>query len=63
VKVTKADRYLDLWSGYPDKDAYERWLEQRTQTARMRTIAANIAAIEAEGFRLAYQRPLKELGW
>lgn len=56
-------RYLDRHWRYPSVHPYDRWLERRRQSEQARTIAANIAAIEAQGYRLAHERPLKELGW
>ena len=60
--MTKGDRYLDPWGGWPDRDAYELWLERQRQRKQAERIREDAAALVAEGFVLARERPLTELG-
>ena len=54
-------RYLDDW-GWPTPYAYTRWVTRRAESKKRREeIAHNNAAIEAQGYVLAYQTPLTRL--
>jgi hypothetical protein len=58
--VSGFDRYLDAYAGYPDRDAYELWLERQRQRKQAERIREDVAVLVAEGFVLSYERPLME---
>ena len=58
--MTKGDRYLDPWGGWPDRDAYELWLERQRQRKQAERIREDNRDLKSRGFVLAYERPLTE---